>query len=310
MVNPKYTFILPAYKKKYLKNAIDSILAQSFGNFELIIVNDASPEDIDSVINQYSDCRIQYHRNKTNIGGVNLVKQWNHCLSFATGEFVILATDDDEYAPDYLEKMSILVYKYPHVNAFRPRITHIDENNNQSGIECYMAEFSNRNLFLYFFFKRYISTGIGFWIFRRSKLLEVGGYQSMPAAWFADDVTTMALSEAGVVMSNEVLFKFRIHDQSISDQYNNEKLLNKKLQAHTEFEMYYKSYFNKYPKTDETIDDKTIISLADRLNRQIWLYDISKSSKKAIIKNYKSIIQTSKSSRIGTVRLIINRLFH
>lgn len=74
--------------------------------------------------------------------------------------------------------------------------------------------------------------------------------------------------------------------------------------------MYYKSYFNKYPKTDETIDDKTIISLADRLNRQIWLYDISKSSKKAIIKNYKSIIQTSKSSRIGTVRLIINRLFH
>lgn len=104
MVNPKYTFILPAYKKKYLKNAIDSILAQSFGNFELIIVNDASPEDIDSVINQYSDCRIQYHRNKTNIGGVNLVKQWNHCLSFATGEFVILATDDDEYAPDYLEK--------------------------------------------------------------------------------------------------------------------------------------------------------------------------------------------------------------
>lgn len=35
MVNPKYTFILPAYKKKYLKNAIDSILAQSFGNFEL-----------------------------------------------------------------------------------------------------------------------------------------------------------------------------------------------------------------------------------------------------------------------------------
>lgn len=310
MVNPKYTFILPAYKKKYLKNAIDSILAQSFGNFELIIVNDASPEDIDSVINQYSDCRIQYHRNKTNIGGVNLVKQWNHCLSFATGQFVILATDDDEYAPDYLEKMSILVEKYPHVNAFRPRITHIDENNNQSGIECYMPEFSNRNLFLYFFFKRYISTGIGFWIFRRSKLLEVGGYQSMPAAWFADDVTTMALSEAGVVMSNEVLFKFRIHDQSISDQYNNEKLLNKKLQAHTEFEMYYKSYFNKYPKTDETIDDKTIISLADRLNRQIWLYDISKSSKKAIIKNYKSIIQTSKSSWIGTVRLIINRLFH
>lgn len=311
MIQPKYSFILPAYKSKYLKSAINSILNQSYTDFELIVVNDASPENIDFIINSYTDKRIQYHKNERNIGGENLVKQWNHCLSFAKGEFVILATDDDEYTPDYLEKMNILVEKYPFVNAFRPRITHISGGGEYSpNIECFMPEFSTRNLFLYFFFKRYVFTGIGFWIFRRSKLLEVGGYQNMPAAWFADDVTTMALSEAGVVMSNEVLFKFRIHKQSISDQYNNENLLNKKLQAHTEFETYYKSYFNKYPKTDETIEDKAIISLAERLNRQIWAYDISKSSKKAIIKNYKSIIQTSRSSKIGTVRLIINRLLH
>lgn len=310
MIKPKYSFILPAYKSKYLKSSINSILNQSYTDFELIIVNDASPEDIDSIINSYTDKRIQYHKNERNIGGEDLVKQWNHCLSFAKGEFIILATDDDEYTSDYLEKMNILVEKYPFVSAFRPRITYISENNSLSNIECFMPEFSTRNLFLYFFFKRYVFTGIGFWIFRRTKLLEIGGYQSMPAAWFADDVTTMALSEAGVVMSNEVLFKFRIHDQSISDQHNNENLLNKKLHAHSEFEMYYKSYFNKYPKTDEPIDDKTIISLADRLNRQIWLYDVGKSSKKAIIKNYKSIFQTSKSSWIGTVRLIINRLLH
>lgn len=125
MIQSKYSFILPAYKSKYLKNSINSILNQSYTDFELIIVNDTSPENIDSIINSYTDKRIQYHKNEINIGGENLVKQWNHCLSFAKGEFIILATDDDEYTPDYLEKMNILVEKYPFVNAFRPRITHI-----------------------------------------------------------------------------------------------------------------------------------------------------------------------------------------
>lgn len=311
MTNPKYSFIMPVYKKTYLANAIDSILGQSYKDFELIIVNDASPEDILSVIERYSDNRIKYYTNEENIGGESLVKQWNHCLSFANGEYVILATDDDEYLPDYLEKMNYIVERYPNVHAFRPRIMHhIEGASQKTSIECYMPEFSPRDLFLYFFLKRYIFTGIGFWIFRRSELLEIGGYQEMPAAWFADDVTVMTLAKNGVGISNDVLFKFRIHEQSISDQHNNDFLLSKKLQAHCMFERYYKELFKLNSVENDIISDTTLMTLADSLNKSIWIYDICKSSKKAILKNSRLIFKTSKISRFGTIKLIVSKLLH
>ena len=63
----KFSITIPAYKRSYLKEAIDSCLAQTYKDFELIIVNDASPEDLDSIVNSYSDNRIRYYKNETNI---------------------------------------------------------------------------------------------------------------------------------------------------------------------------------------------------------------------------------------------------
>ena len=79
----KYSFVLPAYKARFFREALDSILAQTYKDFELIIVNDASPEDLDSIVKSYDDPRIRYYVNEHNIGGKDLVAQWNHCLEYA-----------------------------------------------------------------------------------------------------------------------------------------------------------------------------------------------------------------------------------
>lgn len=97
----KYSFVLPAYKTGFIKEAIDSILEQTYKDFELIIINDASPEDLNSIVNTYCDERIRYYVNEKNVGGKDLVSQWNHCLQYAVGEYVILASDDDVYFPLY-----------------------------------------------------------------------------------------------------------------------------------------------------------------------------------------------------------------
>ena len=60
----KYSFVLPAYKAHFLSQAVDSILSQTYTEFELIIVNDASPEDLDSIVESYSDSRIRYYKNQ------------------------------------------------------------------------------------------------------------------------------------------------------------------------------------------------------------------------------------------------------
>lgn len=64
-----YTFLLPAYKAAYLKEAIQSIVDQTIDGWQLIVSDDCSPEDIFSVVQQFDDERIVYRRNENNIGG-------------------------------------------------------------------------------------------------------------------------------------------------------------------------------------------------------------------------------------------------
>lgn len=222
---------MPAYKAKYLKEAINSILAQTFNDFELIIVNDASPEPIEDIVRNYEDSRIQYYKNEFNIGGSNLTAQWNKCLSYAKGEYVILATDDDVYDTNYLLKMDQLVCKYQECDAFRPQVMIVDDKLNIKDIDGYMPEFCDKTVFLYYFLKRHINTGIGFWIFRRSRLLKNGGYYEMPLAWCSDDITAIVMAENGVCFYPQPLYRFRHSGESISTKRNSSIELKKKLCA-------------------------------------------------------------------------------
>lgn len=76
----KFSILLPAYKKKYLYECIESCLAQTYSDFEIIIVDDASPEDLKAVVGQFSDIRIRYYRNEKNCGALHVVDNWNICL--------------------------------------------------------------------------------------------------------------------------------------------------------------------------------------------------------------------------------------
>jgi glycosyltransferase involved in cell wall biosynthesis len=87
---------IPAFKAKYLNECIDSILRQTYANFELIIVNDASPEDLETIVKSFTDSRIKYYCNDKNFGAEHVVDNWNKCLSIATGDFFVLMGDDDK----------------------------------------------------------------------------------------------------------------------------------------------------------------------------------------------------------------------
>lgn len=228
-MNMKYSFVLPAYKARFFKEALDSILAQTYKDFELIIVNDASPEDLTSIVKSYDDPRIRYYINQENIGGRDLVAQWNHCLEYANGEYVILASDDDLYHHDYLEKMNTLVDKYPKANVFRPRIQHIDENGNITHIAGIIGEYTSQLEFIYN--KHLVWTGIPYYIFRRKALEATGGFVNYPLAWHSDDMTVIKLAQKGIVFCPNVLFSFRLSGISISGKRNNVEVLKKKVDA-------------------------------------------------------------------------------
>lgn len=70
MHTPMFSFIMPCYKRQFLGKAIESILAQTYDDFELVVVNDASPENLYEVVNSISDPRLRYEENITNLGAV------------------------------------------------------------------------------------------------------------------------------------------------------------------------------------------------------------------------------------------------
>ena len=227
----KYSFVLPAYKATFLRESIDSILNQTYKDFELIIVNDASPEDLSSIVNSYSDERIQYYINEKNIGGTDLVAQWNHCITYAKGDYLILASDDDVYHADFLEKMDDLVNKYPEVNVFRSRVQHMNADGHIRGESEELDEYLSYIDFLYAMHQGMICSGLAYHIFKREELVNIGGFVNFPSAWISDDATVISLAKNGVVFHKEALFAFRSSDINISSKVNDCKMLSDKLSA-------------------------------------------------------------------------------
>ncbi|RZF61678.1 glycosyltransferase family 2 protein [Sphingobacterium corticibacterium] len=242
------SFVLPAYKAKFLKQAIDSILHQRYTNFELIIVDDASPENLKEIVDRYTDERISYYRNEKNLGGRNLVDQWNHCIQYANGEYIVLAADDDLYHEDYLQQCVALAQKYPDVDLIRARVAQIDEENQLIGIDGILPEFTSKYQYLHYWFAGVAFTCIGNYMFK-AKPLKESQFINFPSAFCSDAATAIMMAEQGVANTAEMLFSFRISTIHLS---SSRKHLKEKLHANTQF---YKWLFAlRYDKPKDPLD--------------------------------------------------------
>lgn len=101
-VGPAVSVCIPCYRGAvHLGAAIESVLAQTFTDFELIIIDDNSPDNTDEVVASFSDPRIRYLKNRTNLGPDG---NWNRCLDEATGRYFKLLPQDDLLHPSCLAK--------------------------------------------------------------------------------------------------------------------------------------------------------------------------------------------------------------
>ena len=111
--NPKVSICIPNYNYgNYIGDAIQSVLDQSFTNFELIIVDNCSTDDSENVIQKFTDRRIKYFKNETNIGAI---RNCNKCVSIAQGEYIFILHADDELMPSMLKKYAKKLDDNPNV---------------------------------------------------------------------------------------------------------------------------------------------------------------------------------------------------
>ena len=216
-MNTFFSILLPTYKLNYLQECIDSILAQTYSNWELVIVNDASPEDIESIIQKYTDTRIRYYRNAQNFGAKRLVKQWNHCLSLAKGEYVICMGDDDMLAPHCLETYAQLIADYPEVAILHGQTDIIDQYGQPVKHTPVRPAWESAMSLLYNRTYHYHHQFVGDFCYRRKDLIAQGGFYYLPYAWGSDDITALlAAKENGIANTQEVVFLYRDNRHSIT----------------------------------------------------------------------------------------------
>lgn len=306
----KYSFVLPAYKATYLKEAIDSILAQTYKDFELIIVNDASPEDLDSIVKSYDDLRIQYYVNEKNIGSQNLVAQWNHSISYAKGHYLILASDDDVYFPHYLERMDILVERYPDVNVFRPRVQVIDENGEIKRVYGCVAE--KVSLLEYWYYWSVVGSSIGHVVFNKESLIKKGGFVNFPLAWGSDDATILMLGYNGICFESEILYSFRNSGVNISSKINNYHTLTRKIESRQLFYNWLKKYLKeiKVCSIYEQFYKDENQDILDNLFQALTLDLINQASCLTAIKALPKLLNIEYISILVTLKKLLKRLLN
>ena len=212
----KLSFILPAYKGRFLKKAIYSIVQQTSPNWELVVVDDCSPDPIREIVESISDSRIRYYCNPENIGGKDLVKQWNHCIKYAKGDWIVLAADDDLYRPTFCEEVLRLSEKYPQVDLIHSSVEQIDEEGCHLWDDCILPEFTSKYEYLNWWLTGRSFTCIGNFAFRRTALESLGGFMDFPCAFGTDIATPISLSQKGVANTQEMLFRFRQGAQHLS----------------------------------------------------------------------------------------------
>lgn len=128
MPAPRVTVGVPAYNaQRYLSLALDSLIAQTYTDIEILVVDNASTDSTPDIVERYAerDPRIRYVRNPENIGAG---RNFKRCLELARTEYFRWQSADDLSAPTFVERCVAVLDREPDVIQAYPRTILIDEN--------------------------------------------------------------------------------------------------------------------------------------------------------------------------------------
>lgn len=129
---PVVSVLMPLYNaESYVHDAVESILSQTFENFELIIVNDCSTDKSIDIVSSFPDARIRLIHNESRIG---VTRSLNHGLQHVSGMYIARMDADDVALPERLARQVRFLELYPEVGMVATGIQLIDATGNPTGV--------------------------------------------------------------------------------------------------------------------------------------------------------------------------------
>ncbi|WP_052731197.1 glycosyltransferase [Spirosoma radiotolerans] len=247
--------IIPAYKESFLRETLYSISNQTVKLFTVYIGNDASPYNLDKIVNEFSGIiDIKYKVFEVNFGLNDLVAHWNRCIDMSENEpWIWFFSDDDIMESNCVE----LFYKnkndFSFDNLFHFNVQIIDENSKK----IYNCTKYPRHISTSDFFKmrmnREIESFVVEYIFRRQVFIKLGKFDYFDLAWSADDAAWIKLSNVSGIRSIEgARVKWRLSKINISSFQDNNDIIIRKLTANIKYLNWVELYFTRNSIKDYT----------------------------------------------------------
>lgn len=206
---PKVSVVMPAYNaEKYISEAIDSILEQTYSDFEFIIINDCSTDYTEEIILSYDDPRIVYLKNEKNMG---VAATLNRGLAIAQGEYIARMDADDISLPERFEKQVQFLDNNLSVAVLGSAVERFGENGDLER-KCFSVDSEEMKLDMFF------SCGIAHpsVMLRRDVIAALGGYD----LWFEGmedyELWCRVMEKYAIVACPDVLLRYRIHGNQVT----------------------------------------------------------------------------------------------
>jgi len=215
--SPKVTVLMSVHDaERYLREAIDSILAQSFSDFEFLILDDASSDSSRTIVRGYDDPRIRLIENERNLG---LTRSLNRGIELARGIYIARMDADDLSKPERLDKQVAFLDAHSECAAVASYSTKIDRDSADVGLARTPIDGDEIRKRL----RRRNCITHGAVMMRKEVLLRVGRYdEAMERAQDYD--LWLRLSEDHCICTiPELLYLWRQHGESISVQHLEEQ---------------------------------------------------------------------------------------
>ena len=206
---PLLAVITPTYNhQEYIAQCVDSVLKQTYSDWEQIILDDGSTDRTAEIVRGYSDARIRYYHQK-NAGIEALAHTYNHALSLSRGELIAILEGDDTWPPDKLANM-VEVFSDPAVVLAYGEMRELNSDGTIAARAGRLAE-SRRKLPEAVLHNDPVRSAIPYMltlpghslipastvVIRRSALEAIGGFQYVPGQCYTDFPTFIKLASKG-----------------------------------------------------------------------------------------------------------------
>ncbi len=209
---PRVSAVLAVYNgEKYIRETIESIINQTFSDFELIIINDCSIDNTETILAKYSDSRIRIFNNKTNLG---VSTSANIGIDNAVGEYIARIDADDICMPDRFKKQILYMDRNPNIGVCGSAICKF----NQDGIICTVQLPTNpKQAKVYSLFNSPLAQPS---VMIRKELLNKYNLRYNTKINNAEDyeLWVKCLRYTDICSVPKVLLKYRVHEKQVTQQ--------------------------------------------------------------------------------------------